>query len=145
MKRDNYKLPLNLSRFFGEGGGFFEKCDEIESVNQHINLLLSTCPGEHHFNPRYGCRIWELDFEQNNSSNKWKKMFHDYVAQAILENEKRISNVDVTIDISDIIKKEINDTTMFRKQADIYIKATLNSTELQCALGYKIYLGPISI
>lgn len=73
MKQKYYKLPVRLEKLFEGDTRQLERCSELESIDQHIELLLTTYPGEHRFDPKYGCRIWELDlsalFLPNNGKN----------------------------------------------------------------------------
>lgn len=58
MKQKYYKLPVRLEKLFEGDIRQLERCSELESIDQHIELLLTTCPGEHRFDPKYGCRIY---------------------------------------------------------------------------------------
>lgn len=144
MKQEYYTLPLDFKRFFTEKDGRFETCTELESIDQHIELLLTTCPGEHRFDPNFGCRIWELDFERISSIEQWKGLFAKYVTQTIHQYEKRISDVIITVNIREVVREEILDNTMIRKRVDITVTGTLNSTGEQCGFGFKLFLGPLS-
>lgn len=144
MRQGYYKLPLRLDRFFEENGGQLEQCSELESIDQHIELLLTTCPGEHRFDPKYGCRIWELDFERIVSIEQWKELFTGYVMQAITTYEKRISEITLSVNLQEVVREEVLDNRMIRKRVDITVLATLNSTGAPCGFGYKLYMGPLS-
>lgn len=145
MKETYYKLPLNFGRFFEENGGRLEKCTEVESIDQHIELLLTTCPGEHRFDPDFGCRIWELDFQVIASFKKWNDLFGQYVTEAIARYETRLADLAVDIQLREIVKEErANSSIAVRKRADIYVKARLVSTGEPVRLGYTLYLGPLS-
>lgn len=144
MEKKYYKLPLDFKRFFEEGGGQFEKCTELESVDQHISLLLNTCPGEHRFDPNYGCRIWDLDFERIESMEHWNTLFTQYVTESITNYEKRISDITIAIDLREVVREEIQDNVMIRKRVDITVRAKLCSTGVPCSFTYKLYLGPLS-
>ena len=62
--RNNYKIPLDFSSFFDERKGGLGKCTEVESIDAHIELLITTYQGECSFDKQYGSTIGELDFEQ---------------------------------------------------------------------------------
>ncbi len=142
MSGKYYKLPLNFNHFFETGS--FEKCSELVSIDQHIELLLTTCPGEHRFDVNFGCEIWLLDFDHNSTTNKWKKLFHDYVMESIVTYEKRISRVVVNINITEVVRSELSDRTTIRRRVEITVEAVLNSTKQNCYFGYNIFLGPIT-
>lgn len=144
MKKEYYKLPLDCVKFF-KNGGQFEKCTEIESIDQHIELLLTTYPGEHRFDANYGCRIWELDFENIASSELWEEQFREYVYDSISRYEKRIANIELDIELKEVVKEDrSNYSVTVRKRADIYVKARMLSIDEQIRLGYTLYLGPLS-
>ena len=62
--KNNYKIPLDFSSFFDERKGGLGKCTEVESIDAHIELLITTYQGECSFDKQYGTSIGELDFEQ---------------------------------------------------------------------------------
>lgn len=144
MKQEYYKLPLDFDRFFS-GDGQFEKCTEAESIDQHIELLLTTCPGKHRFNPGYGCRIWELDFQTIASFKKWEELFRQYVLEAVERYEPRITDIALDIRLRDLVREERQSHAItVRKRADIHITARMLSTGEPIRMGYTLYLGPLS-
>lgn len=145
MKQQYYKLPLDFSRLLENGGGELEKCSEVESVNQNIELILTTAPGRHRFDPNFGCKIWDLDFQVVSSEEKWKKLFEEYVTEAIVKYEHRLSDMIITVDLHDVVREErLSYAVQVRKRADVYVVGTLNSNGEQLRLRYTLYLGPLS-
>lgn len=145
MKQSYYKLPLDFSKFFENGGSQFTKCSERESIDQNIELLLTTFPGEHRFDPNFGCRIWEMDFENVSSYELWEERFKQYVHESINRYETRLTEVVVNIYLRDIVKEErLSYSVTVRKRADIYVSAQMTSTEEPLNLIYTLYLGPLS-
>lgn len=144
MKSTYYKLPLDFRHFF-ENGGKFEKCSEIESIDQHIELLLTTCPGEHRFNPDYGCRIWEMDFGNVVSAEVWEAEFKQCIFESISRYERRINRLNLKISLRDVVKEDrTNRSVSVRKRADIQVSARLLSTDEPVRFRYTLYLGPLS-
>ena len=123
MKQKYYKLPVRLEKLFEGDIRQLERCSELESIDQHIELLLTTCPGEHRFDP---------------------KLFTGYVMQAISTYEKRISDITLSVNLQEVVREEVLDNRMIRKRVDITVLATLNSTGAPCGFGYKLYMGPLS-
>ena len=134
MKQKYYKLPVRLEKLFEGDIRQLERCSELESIDQHIELLLT----------KYGCRIWELDFERIVSTEQWKELFTGYVMQAISTYEKRISDITLSVNLQEVVREEVLDNRMIRKRVDITVLATLNSTGAPCGFGYKLYMGPLS-
>ncbi|MEG0517687.1 MAG: GPW/gp25 family protein [Bacteroidales bacterium] len=140
-----YKLPLQLNTLFQAGKQQLQQCNEIESIDQHLELLLTTCPGEHRFDENYGSRIWELDFGMIASYKTWEEFFTKYVNQTIASYEPRITDASVTLNIKEIMnQEEIPDRAAVRKRADIYITAQVKSTGEHARFAYSLYLSPLS-
>ena len=70
-----YKFPLKIGLLLQDGSKSLPKCSEKESIDQHLELLFTTCPGEHRYDPRFGCRIWDMDFEKVASQKSWQDHF----------------------------------------------------------------------
>jgi phage baseplate assembly protein W len=145
METNYYKLPLQLSNFFTGENDQLTQCSLLESIDQHLELLLMTSPGEHVFNQQFGTRIWELDFELVYSQSKWKERFSGFVLEAIKANEKRISEVDVDVYIREVVREDTKlDSVTIRKRVDIYVHGVLPESNQRCAFNYYLYLGPLS-
>lgn len=142
---DFYKLPLRLNDIFEEGQGILGKCSEMESIDQNIEMLLTTCPGEHHFDEDYGSHIWDLDFERVVEADKWKTVFTSHVRSSIEAYEPRLRNVSVASEMKDVVKEDcLMESVTVRKRVDIYVTGVLNSNDQMSRFGYTIYLGPLS-
>lgn len=121
------------------------QCSDKESIDQFLELLLTTNPGEHKFDPEFGCYIWDLDFANVTSRMKWKEQFIRSIEDAVAKYETRLSQVQVDVNFIDT-KNEIkhNGSTSIRKRADIKIDATISNTNTRCCFFYSLYLGPLS-
>ncbi len=117
-----YKIPIRFNSVFEENGKPMLTCNEVESIDQHIELLLTTCPGEHKFNKSFGCRIWDMDFERVVSQARWEGTFVEHIVEAIRKYEQRVSNVVPKVSFVDTKKDyEFSGATSVRKRADISI------------------------
>lgn len=145
MDERYYKMPLDFCALLDENNGRVELCSELESVDQHIELLILTYPGEHVFDRTYGTQIWELDFERIVSLDAWKTKFAECLARAISLYEKRISNCNFRLEVEDVLLENgmVNHVSV-KKRVDVFVDAVLNSTGDRCRLHYKLYLGPLS-
>jgi phage baseplate assembly protein W len=145
MENTHYKLPLDISRIFSEGGGYLEQCTELESIDRHIALLLVTHQGEHGFSQQYGTRLWEMDFENIASRAEWEEKFIGYIRSAVTSHEKRLRNVEVSIDVRDTVREDV-ETKGFsvRKRVDVITLGTVVSTGKRKGFKHVIYLGPLS-
>ncbi|MCC8036104.1 MAG: GPW/gp25 family protein [Rikenellaceae bacterium] len=145
MNEGNYKLPLDISRFFLDGKGRLDQCSEVESIDQFLGLLLTTHPGEHGFDQRFGTKIWELDFENIVSLPAWKERFRNYILDSVRENEKRLKDIDVSLEVREVVREEMAlDCVTVRKQVDIKIRGIIASSGRPAAFRHVVYLGPLS-
>ncbi|MFK1978348.1 GPW/gp25 family protein [Bacteroides fragilis] len=102
------KLPLDFGALLSEDveNSRLASCTEIESIDQFIEMLIDTAPGEHAFDKEFGCEIFYLDFESIISHTRWEGQFSDYITQAITRYEKRLTNVNVRVIIDDTTRQD---------------------------------------
>ncbi|UVV77573.1 GPW/gp25 family protein [Bacteroides fragilis] len=144
MKQKYYKLPVRLEKLFEGDIRQLERCSELESIDQHIELLLTTCPVSTVSTPNTVVGFGSWTFERIVSTEQWKELFTGYVMQAISTYEKRISDITLSVNLQEVVREEVLDNRMIRKRVDITVLATLNSTGAPCGFGYKLYMGPLS-
>lgn len=142
---DFYKLPIELSRIFESNIRNLSKYSEKESIDANLELIITTCPGEHKYDPGFGCKIWNLDFERVVSKSLWEDQFLRFITEAIKKYEPRIYEVVPAVSFSDTRREDVlSGATSIRKKADIRIDARLISTGAKCCFYYSLYLGPLS-
>ncbi|MBO4531588.1 MAG: GPW/gp25 family protein [Paludibacteraceae bacterium] len=140
-----YKIPFDFASVLDESHGRSNMCSELDSIDQHIEMLIGTYPGEHCFDRNYGTGIWDMDFERIVSLDAWKTRFTECLSDSISKYEKRISNCEYKLVVEDVLKENaLFRNVSVRKKVDIYITATLNSTGAKCQLYYSLFLGPLS-
>lgn len=146
MDAKYYKLPMQFDSIFEEEGKSMIKCSELQSIDQHIELLLTTCPGEHKFNKEFGCGIWDMDFERVVSRHQWETAFVGHINRAVSRFEPRLEGVSISITVDDIGKRDYTlQTTAIKKEVIVTIGAILLSTGEKCGFQYALYLGPLTI
>ncbi|GHT43633.1 lysozyme [Bacteroidia bacterium] len=147
-----YKLPLYFDGFLEQfadtevpEGVDFPTCSELESIDQHLGLILTTCPGEHLFNPDYGCGIWDMDFERVVSRQRWEDRFTEHILQAVSKFEKRLTNVTAGIRVADTVREDAaTRTTAIKKKVSVQINGRLVSDDANCGFRYTLFLGPLT-
>jgi phage baseplate assembly protein W len=145
MRNNFYKLPVRFDAIFDEKGGDMPMCSEIESIDQHIELLLTTCPGEHKFDKNFGCKIWDMDFESVVSRQKWEDDFTAYILQAVQKFEQRLKDVTVSIHIMEVTREDfVMKATAIKKKVIVRINGVLSSSNDRCGFKYALFLGPLS-
>lgn len=146
MDKTCYRLPIRFDKLLNEEGGDLAKCSELESIDQHIELLLTTCPGENKFDRDWGCHIWDMDFERVVSRSTWEKDFNSHILAAIQKYEKRINDIIVEIEIHEVTREDYAlQTTAIKKRITVNVNAILISNNKKCSFKYILYLGPLSV
>ncbi len=111
-----------MSSFYGVGWAFppafdnstgqVEMAEDIVDIQQSLQILLSTRPGERIMQPTYGCNLEELLFEPLTTT--FKTYIKQLVQTAILYHEPRITlnNVDLneSIDTEGLVLIKIDYT-----------------------------------
>ena len=140
-----YKLPIKFDSVFDEDGKGMEICSEINSIDQYIELLLTSCPGEHKFDKNFGCQIWDMDFERVVSRKKWIDDFTAHILKAVSTFEKRLKDIKVSISIRDVTREDYTlQTIAIKKEVIVHIDSRLVSNNEFCKFKYALYLGPLS-
>lgn len=142
---DCYRLPLLFTRLFETDIRDLSRCSEEESIDQNLEMIIMTCPGEHKYDPDFGCKIWDLDFERVVSMHRWEGQFMQYIQEAISKYERRIQDVDTRIKFYDIRNEyDRSGAISIRKRVDAQIDATIVSSKKKCCFYYSFFLGPLS-
>ena len=118
------KLPLDFEALLSEDveNSRLASCSEIESIDQFIELLISTAPGEHAFDKEFGCEIFFLDFESIVSHTRWEGQFSEYITKAITRHEKRLTGVNVRVIIDDTTRQDnVFDAPAVKKRVQVYV------------------------
>ncbi|UCE23459.1 MAG: GPW/gp25 family protein [Candidatus Zixiibacteriota bacterium] len=74
--------------------GYLDKTSLLESITYSVGLLLSTRPGMMHFDPEYGCDIWNKEFSDLYAANKAD--IRASLRNALNKYEERLYNVSVS-------------------------------------------------
>lgn len=122
----------------GENGFFNQSYDTLISTKMNIINLLKTRPGERRFQPTFGCRLWNITFEQNidSISNIANIIIKEDISSwipnvTVLNVTSQLYSDDQIIHDRDIYKLDIAVKFMINmtKQQD-EIKITMNNTQV---------------
>ncbi|HEY4111049.1 GPW/gp25 family protein [Puia sp.] len=84
-------LPLQLDKV--PQRGLLATCSVRESIAHHIHLLLTTSLGEMASNERFGCGLWDTDFDSLSSRSRLKDQIVQALDEAIRLHEPRLERV----------------------------------------------------
>lgn len=122
------------------------KCRQTgESIAQHIQMLLTTKPGENRYDTAYGCAIWDLDFELIISEGTWKEKFRLAVIDSIMNYERRIEQVHVEVDLNAVERFGLRGQPEIKRKAIVFVKGKLAETGEQFSFKTELLLSPLSI
>ncbi|GHT41263.1 lysozyme [Bacteroidia bacterium] len=145
MAQGFYKLPIRFNTVSENSVVELLTCSELESIDRNIELIITTCPGEHKFNKNFGCHIWDMDFELVFSRKKWEEDFTAHILQAVRDFEQRLKEITVFLHIMEVARQDaLSKTTAIKKRVEVFVNGRLVSTNETCGFKYVLYLGPLS-
>lgn len=95
---------LRDREFIGQGWAFPLRLDPRgqvslargeDEIEQAMQIILGTIPGERRMRPEFGCRVWEMLFAPNNPATR--NQIIQYVREALERWEPRIEVADVEV------------------------------------------------
>jgi len=141
----NYKLPIDFSGLFESDVRNLSIQNEKDSIKQNLELIITTNPGEHKYNPKFGCEIWNLDFERVESKTLWEERFVQAVSKAVNLYEPRIHDVEVFVNFVDTKREEVaTRATFIKTKANIRIIARMINTNERFSFVLSLFLGPLN-
>lgn len=120
-----------------------EKCDIKESISNYLHLLLTSSFGECDFDTTFGCEIWDMDFNNVVSNNKLKYAISDSLIKSIKDKEKRLSNIEVIIEIEQQESSSKNKATI-KKRVYVITRGVIRKTNEDFEYREDFYIGPLS-
>ena len=142
MYRDYYSLPFSLDRIIQHRE--LPKCSLTQSILQHLHLLVTTSFGEFAGNERFGCSIWENDFDNVTSPHKLKEIIRQSLLLSIQEQEKRLENVKVELVIFQEELAVAEGGHRIKKRIDLSISAIIRMTNERIQFRDSFFIGPLS-
>jgi phage baseplate assembly protein W len=141
MQLEFYSLPLNVERVMNKQE--HPKCTMVQSVMQHLHLLLTTAFGGFPADERFGCGIWEYDFDNVTSAHKLKEWIRQSLLEVVKERETRLNNVRVEVTLR---QEEVSMSggQRVKKKIDITINGQLGLTNERLAYRDSFFVGPLS-
>lgn len=144
MDQRHLRLPVQFGNFLS--GADLPRCQQTgESIAQHIQMLLTTRPGENRFDAGYGCAIWDLDFELIISEGTWKEQFRLSIISAIANYEPRLTGVFAEVNLDAVERFGLRGQPEIKRKAMVFIRAVLIETGEPFTFRTELFLSPLSI
>lgn len=116
------RIPLGITLPIRNGGiGFFEQTyDTFSKVKTNIINLLRTKPGERRMQPTFGCRLYNVVFEQNTD------ILHDQITNIVKEDVSNwIPDVNINeVDVKLLKNEEENNIDIYKVYININFTVT---------------------
>ncbi len=142
MKTDYYQLPLKISHLRSHKE--MPRCGLHDSVLQHIHLICTTAFGELQHDDRYGCIIWDREFDNLATGYKLKEEFKESILATITDYEKRLQHIHVDITISQVEYKISVGGRQVKKLVDVQVNGVLVPTNEPFQYTERFFAGPLS-
>ena len=125
MYTDYYSIPAAFGSIIKLQP--LEKISLEESVYQNIALFLNSKPGEYHFDPAYGCILFNFDFVELTTTSKKDEIKR--TVEAYLRNfDKRIEIDSVAVDVFDQ-SETVKDKVRTSRRIRIVVRSKLTRTK----------------
>ena len=141
MAKPYYEAPFNFTRFFEKKE--LKKLSLRDSISQFISVIITTYFEEYSFDENFGCEIWESDFDLLVSPNVLKEQIKKSLNEQINTYEKRLSNIDVNIELMESLSSKTNKVRL-KKYLYITIRGTIIKTNDPFVFTGDFYLAPLS-
>jgi phage baseplate assembly protein W len=140
MIANYYKLPLQLNRISRKEE--HPKCNLADSVAAMVHLISVTYFGECKHDESFGCEIWEHDFENIVNTQTYRDQLKDSIKQTIQEQEPRLSNIWVDVQIEQIENKLFQ--RRIKSRIQLKVEGTLTLTNEPFLHIDQFFIGPLS-
>ncbi|HMT28081.1 MAG TPA: GPW/gp25 family protein [Bacteroidia bacterium] len=138
-----YIQPLSFSTL--KEGQEHPKCNLQQSIALRIHLILITAFSEFRYDEKFGCLIWECDFENIPNVTSWKDRMMNSIREVVEKFELRLRNHQVKVEITE---EEFlaNDKTMLKRvkrRVDVIVTGNLKTTNEQFYFKEIMYISPV--
>ena len=140
MTNPYYRLPLPL-------GDIVRRVEPVSttlefSIAQHLHLMATTFLGESKYDPSFGCSVWEVDFDNNNSNDALRESLKESFAYAIQRYEPRLTEVYLSVNIQ---QSELTALAQqVKKKVTLSVRGKLVATNEPFTYYEFFYIGPLS-
>jgi phage baseplate assembly protein W len=139
--KNYYTLPLRADEILKKKQ--HGNCSPVESVAQHLHLIISTYHGESAYAEDYGCSIWDEEF-RTQLSIRWKEDVRQSVVNAIQKFEPRLQLADVRVELTEHESRTQQKNLRVRRRVIISITGTLKKTNEKFNFQKSLFISPLS-
>jgi len=113
----------------------------------NINLIIKTHYNDNRFDRAYGCLIWNKDYSTITNVSDWKDELKSYMINSIEQNEPRLNNVKISLDMEDteITEKYRNQPLKLKKKITILISGIIKHLNEPFEHYEFLFFSPLSV
>lgn len=140
MKQDYYTIPLKLGKVVQK-----EDCEMVslaQSVANMLHLITISSFGECKHDWKFGCAIWDHDFDTITNMQSFKEKVKNSIEEAVSSYEKRLSRVIVDVGLEQfqtVLKKR-----RVKNRISIEVRGKLIQTNEDFSWKEQFFIGPLS-
>ncbi|MEX6687651.1 GPW/gp25 family protein [Danxiaibacter flavus] len=139
-----YQIPFDFGAVMQ--GAPLPACDLVESIAQHVQLLVTTKCNENRFDRKYGNSVWDQDFERGLSDADWEDKFKTSLLSALENYEPRIFNINIVVK-AEMVEKTwpLKKYTEIKKKVTVLINAQLVESSEKFSFKTELYISPMAV
>lgn len=137
-----YKLPLSAEKIITNEEA--DTCSIEQSISKFIHLITTSHFGEYDFDETFGCTIWNIDFDNLTSTNKLRYTVADSITKTLLVHEKRLTQINVNVNIVQDEFKGVKKHNRIKKRVDITVQAIKKQTNEAFTCTECFYIAPLA-
>lgn len=143
--RPFYSIPLRCKKLTTQQRNPLLKPED--ALRQHIHLLLRTHYHEYRYDPTYGCYVWDKDYDNIQSINRWKDELEGLVRQTLADYEKRLTAVGVSVLVEElpVVDAKTQQVRHYSKRITILIEGTVLKTNQRFVHREYMFFSPLSL
>ena len=131
LMQRNYELPA---------------CNLGTSIAQNIFLIISSKYNEHRFDPKFGCEIWEKDFETISNPLAWQQDVNNSIWESLRRYERRLEGIYVdTVITEQPYRNPVTGVQSIKKKIIVNVKGTIKATGEPFTYSPQLFISPISL
>jgi phage baseplate assembly protein W len=120
------------------------RVDLKQSIYKMIHLILTTSFGEVKHDPYFGCEIWQFDFENIYNPHGFKEDLKRSLQNSIRKNEKRLSRVNVELQIEQMELSARIKNKRVKTRIVIVVSGLIEKTNEEFVCQEIFFIGPLS-
>lgn len=136
------KLPLRFEYFFDKKR--MPVCNMQESIFRNLHLLITTVQGEHKADASYGSIFWDNDYDTHLSNDARREIIINGLKQQIDKYEKRITNVDVAVNVKQGVVS-LQQNGVQKRRIEIIVNAKIKRSLEHITFQTGFYIGPFTL